>query len=586
MILRIVLFLTLFLQVALSLQAKEYTIRSVETDVIIHEDGRVSFTEYRRYSFEGSFTWADYRLNTTEFGEISDFSIHEVNKDYTRGEGEQAGTYQINRDDDVIQLKWFFDARDTTRTFIITYTLSGVIETGENWALLDWYYLSDDWGKTTEYFTVSAGFENDEQVYSELLYAWLYSDAQVQMDTDNGTLSLLAEQVSRRDDIRVRFLFPKSLIPMAPVSSPDLTKESVIDEENRRLEQIEQEKITREKRKAFADVAIPVVTGVSVVLFIFFFRKYRPEKSAEEIPLKPSDDGFPTQHKPALIARLIHGGYTGGNVVMATLLDLSRRGVITLRHTGKEKKVFSEVDVVEIAVNEPVEMPLEDFEHSLLEFIKSRMEEENAQDLYSIFNGKTMKVHSWKTEWTKKIKKQVDGLNWYDERSKKGAVYNAIFQLLLSLCAAVLVFWSMPDGLISLFTTMFAALGSLGIFRKTPKGKAVFDAWQEVKKHLNKDPEKASELYEPMGVLIHGVNLGINKEKLKKVIAVYNIDKEEVFNKVLEVASSYSNEEEWMTTLMVSSYGVTVMPIAGSGAGATAGSAAAGASGGAAGGAG
>lgn len=586
MILKTLLFLTLVLQTAVATQAKEYTIRSVETEAVIHKDGTVSFTEYRRYTFDGSFSWADYRLNMNEFGDISDFSIQELNSDYVESSSEKPGTYQINRDDDIIQLKWFFDAENTTRTFIISYTLSDVVTAGMNWAELDWHYLSDDWGKSTEYFTASVSFEEENlNLGSESLYAWLYSDSQAQIGTDNGTLSIVAEQVSRRHDIRVRFLFPKKAIPEAQVTDINFTKEKVLNEEQVRAEKEQREQELREQRKAFADTAIPIVSGVSVVLFIFFFRKYRPVDTGEKIDLKTGPDGFPTQHKPALIARLVHGGYTGGNVVMATLLDLSRRGVITLKHTGKEKKMFSEVDMVEITIQSPIETPLEDFERSLLEFIQKRMNEEQKNDLYSIFNSKTMQIHSWKTEWSKQIKNQVDGLNWYDEQSKKGAVYNALFQSLLVICSILLLFWSIPYGLFALFTTTFAALGSLGIYGRTPKGKAVFEAWKEVKKHLNKEPETAAGNYHPMGVLIHGINLGIAEEKLKKVIAEYDMDKKEIFEKVLKITTSYSNEEEWFTILMASSYGATIMPMGASGTGA-AGGASAGASGGAAGGAG
>jgi|GEM_PF-904948 uncharacterized membrane protein len=585
MILRTLLLLTVCLLTATSAYGKDYIIRSVETEMVIERDGTVSVTEYRRYTFDGSFSWADYRLNTNEFGDISDLTIHELNEDYVKNASEEPGSYQINREDDIIQLKWFFDATNTTRTFIISYSLSDVVTTGMNWAEFDWHYLSDDWGKTTEYFTALVSFEEDITVSSNSLYAWLYSNSQAQVDTGNGTLSIVAERVSKRHEIRVRFLFPKSAIPEAQVTDVDFTKEQVLNEEQVRAVEMQREQELQEQRKAFADIAIPVVSVVSIVLFIFFFRTYRPKDTGEHVELKPASDGFPTQYKPAIIARLVHGGYTGGNVVMSTLLDLSRRGVVTLKHTGKEKKVFSEVDMIEITIEEPVEIPLEDFEHSLLEFMQRRMDDEKASDLYSIFNGKTMQVHSWKTKWAKQIRDQVERLNWYDEKSKKGAIYNAIFQSLLVICAIILLFWSLPYGLFALFTTTFAALGSLGIYARTPKGKAVFEAWKEVKKNLNKEPELSATIYEPMGVLVHGVNLGINEAKLKKVISAYGMEKQEVFNKVLEITSSYSNDEEWLTTLMVSSYGATVMPIAGSGS-AAAGGAGAGASGGAAGGAG
>ena len=63
-------------------QSKSYSIPEIRVSADVSEDGLIRINEERTYVFNGSYSWADYRLPLRGFSEIRNIRVSEVNQSY------------------------------------------------------------------------------------------------------------------------------------------------------------------------------------------------------------------------------------------------------------------------------------------------------------------------------------------------------------------------------------------------------------------------------------------------------------------------------------------------------------------------
>src|SRR5699024_6833812 len=150
---------------------KEYAIPTIIVEADIRADGSVRITEHRTYHFEGSFSWADYRLPLQGYSGISNIRVTEANTDFINTNSEEPGSFQVLRTDDEIQIKWFYEVNGSQeRSFTIAYTLENAVVIGPEWAEFFWNYLSSKREKATDLLRIRMTLA--KAVPGDSLYSW------------------------------------------------------------------------------------------------------------------------------------------------------------------------------------------------------------------------------------------------------------------------------------------------------------------------------------------------------------------------------------------------------------------------------
>ena len=114
--------------------AKSYRIVRADETYRIQRDGSVLATERLTLAFQGHFHGA-YRLIPVAGTETVDqVSVAKNGRPYTPGADARvgssgsSGTYGVTTNSDLwTQIAWHFDALNTTRTFVVSYRLSGFV---------------------------------------------------------------------------------------------------------------------------------------------------------------------------------------------------------------------------------------------------------------------------------------------------------------------------------------------------------------------------------------------------------------------------------------------------------------------------
>lgn len=73
--------------------------------------------------FNGSYSWADFRLPFDRVGSVNEFSLSEGDRAFQPEATEEPGTYELESGPSQMYVKWHFTAEDETRSFRLRYRI-------------------------------------------------------------------------------------------------------------------------------------------------------------------------------------------------------------------------------------------------------------------------------------------------------------------------------------------------------------------------------------------------------------------------------------------------------------------------------
>lgn len=376
-----------------ALAEKEYKIPEIHVEALITSDGLVQIREHRTYVFDGSFTWASYRLPKRGYREIRDLRILEGEQAFVNRNTEEAGTFRVLEDDSDVELQWYYEAEDTTRTFTVEYTLVGALVTGDEWTEFFWTWAAKGREKSTEVLEVELrlpGEKNGKIAESELevggdtaevgansaeaggdpsqsIYAWsrlAYPIADI--DINGRTVSMRVNDLRRSRAFPVRVLFPVAWLNLdagqapyagqtpyseqsgddlqdtytAVIRDPSLTLERVLAEESQWQAEVERERATREQLLELAPSLSALLSALGILVFVLVYRTYgtKPKPTYGSAHVRRIT---PNPLPPALAGRLLNASTGSAGHLTSTLFDLARRGYLMLEERPVEKKWYS-----------------------------------------------------------------------------------------------------------------------------------------------------------------------------------------------------------------------------------------------------
>ncbi|MEE8367061.1 MAG: DUF2207 domain-containing protein, partial [Thermoanaerobaculia bacterium] len=380
--------LAMVLSIPGAASAKSYSVDSIHSSVEVRTDGSLRVTETMAYSFQGSFTFA-YRDIPLKQGEtLSDVTVGETERTYIEASSEAPSTFQMSGSDPV-RITWYYRAGDTSRDFILSYTVSGVVQRYADVAEFQFQFVGDNWdrhiGKVTASVELPQGFlANDVR-------AWAHGPLHGTVKVVSGSrIEFDVAPLPSRTFWEGRIITPAEAFPSLSVSPAAGNSDhlpAVLAEEKRwaedanakRLASIERQKVRTEKRalmqarsKRFFPIALALALLGLGVWFSFFRRFGKPHRVAT-----PHAFGeIPSGHTPAMLSYLIYSQITGSALV-ATLLDLANRGYLDIVESEEEKKKFfggtKIVKDFEFKLTDEAMTDLAAYEGDLVSFLMSRV---------------------------------------------------------------------------------------------------------------------------------------------------------------------------------------------------------------------
>ena len=503
----------------LSTSAKSYEIPDVRVEVTIKKDGTVHITEHLTYVFDGSFSWAEYQIPRQGFSTINDIQILENGKSYINKNTEAPGTFSVSKNDKAIKLTWFYSAKDEKRTFTVSYVLKDALTIGPLWSQFFWNFLSEDREKATNQLGITIQLPKSVSVDS--LYGWTRGPkGQFDLQKSAGVLTVSASNINDDEFAKVRTVFPTAVLNKSQISTTD-TQFSL--ERAQKEEQTYQEQRNQqiERQKYLSDLweaLIYVIILLSIGVFYLLYKKYGKRHSTSRFSTTETIM-IPGQLRPAAIGWLLQGRNITSNLLMATVLDLARAGYFNVQEEPPEEGFLAD-DKPTFSIHrteQPLNEDLKIWEKQIINLVEKRLEDGHHK-LHNIFKGTNSEVSSWFNKWKKELKEYAFDKGWIDSQSYNGCYWNIAVQSLLLVASIPALLYAGPAGLIALFVTMFALIGSFLIIRRTPEGEEVYKEWSNYKEGLENAKEHSISSEKLDKHFIYGLAFGLKEQKLENII--------------------------------------------------------------------
>jgi len=564
--------------------AKEYSIPEIRVEVEIKANGIVRIREYRTYRFEGSFSWADYKLPKRGFTDIKNFQVSGEGQFYINSNTGEQGTFSVSENDDAVQVKWNFNATDTERTFAVSYELEGALEVGPGWVEFFWNYLASGREKPTSRF--EAAISLPDEIAKGLLHIWTRGGGEnVTIDKSGGSVIVSATDISRKESVKIRMAFPSDVLDrsMVTVTNPDLTLEWIMEDEERYKMQ---QQALAEEESYFRSIVTPaaiLIIFISTAVFILLYRKYSTRHSTATISAQETVMA-PGKIKPAIIGTYLNARTPSSQHLLATLFDLADRGYFVIKEDVTEKSGLFSSDQPEFKVNRTQKTErndLTEWEISLLEFANDRINEGHTT-IKNLFKSGDSSVSKWYSGWVKMLTEDLESRNWIDKKSYTAVLFNIPLQLILLIAA---IYFAVKAGTIAIVAIIFTILmmvASLALIRRTKEGQEVFVRWNAYRTGLMNADKRTLNMEWMSRHFIYATAFGLSQKQINKLFKKQDLEYSSLFPWIYFMPGSThtpATAAASMSTLAAT--GMTSFAGTSGGIGATAGTAGGGASGGA-----
>ncbi len=476
--------------------AKSYQISRVDIAGKLYDNGSMEVTEARTYTFRGSFRFAYRTTPKDDSANFVDFRVTEEGQAYRQEDTEAPGTFRVTETGDDYEVRWFFRAKNESRTFSLHYRVTGLVRRYEDAAVLYHQFIGDEFDKPSREVRVTV--TPPLPVAQDRINAWLHGPlwAEYSLAAD-GTFEAWCEQLPPHTFLEINALYPTELFPRA-AARKGVVRETIMAEEARWVAEANQnrEAASRESRTGGHDAVgnhlMPALGLLGIAGWFLLYRSYGRRRSAP--PVMEQSPAVPDETPPALVGYLLHSRQVSPQAMVATLMDLARRGYLLLEEETREEEGWfghtrTKTHYTWRLKRDHFDIFAEGllaYENMLIRFLFDDLAEgEDTLDMDS-FQDHRRQFVSFFREWKKEVQAEAKKRGYYDPRSLRGQKYSLALGLGMMAVAFPLVlvygFWSFFLAAAGFVVLML----SFVIPRRTRAGEVKARRWQAFKTYLKK----------------------------------------------------------------------------------------------------
>lgn len=485
-------------------QAKTYYWESFNVDVQVQENGDLRVTERQTLVFSGApFSFGFRKVATTNTDGITDIAVREGDIVYEESFGRSPHVFTVEDEGNEVAINWYFPQTTGRHSYTISYTARNAIRTEPSGDQVFWNALPADLGARVESSTISITLPEGIQAESTTA---LYGGR------EGENMATSVSEDGRRVTFQLTQPRPSGTAVEVGVRFPS--------------GQLDLETPTWQRREQFNDFISLFVLVASLLiaaggplgaLMVWYLFGRDPEVGPMPDYLTEPPDETP----PAVVGTLIDER-AHIHDIMSTLVDLARRGYLTMTETGKGKDYeFQRTD-------KPAD-GLRPFERKMIEGIFSGRQKRDLDDLRYKFASRLEGIR-------KELYKELEQRK-YVRRSPEGVrgTYGCLSFGIGGV--AFLSFFALPGIFGNGISTIICpslALGATAVIAfvvsrympaKTAKGAEAAAQWMAFKKYLQEIErhtklEEATEIFEKY--LPYAVAFGLERSWIRKFSAVPN----------------------------------------------------------------
>ncbi len=512
---------------------KYYRIIQVDIEAHLRDGGNMVVRESRTYDFHGSYRHAHRVIPTGGAETYQDIRVSEGGRDYRLSDSREPGTFEITRERNQIKVEWFFRASHESRTFDLHYQVSDLVQRHDDAAVLYFKFIGEGWRKPSR--DVRVCLNPPSPLARDQVRAWLHGPLWANLAIEEGgSIIARCEHLPKKTYLEIRALYPPELFPRVG-PRPGTVRAHVMEEEalwaeqaNRLREEAAEKAIARKTRWALGKGVMPIVALIGLLAWVSLFRKYGQRPRVRESAGMAS--GIPTDTPPAVVGYLLHARQVCAGDLVATLMDLARRGFVVMREEEREKRglLGGRKKVTEYFWDLKRDHYRENagdllkYEDELIRFIFDELAGGEDSIALKTIRKKRSKFTKFFKRWSREVKTLAREKGYFDEQSLHGmkcSVLVGIAMLVLAIPAALLFG---PWALILAGAGVLVLGLSFVIPHRTPEGEIEARQWKSLKGYLGKRHLEAlgpGLLTRIDSYLVYAIVLGLSRKAFRELAA-------------------------------------------------------------------
>ncbi len=528
----IVISLLLFLFSAVA--AKEYELAEIQIHAAISAEGTLSIEEFRTFVFSGSFSWADYRLPLEKLGQVQKFRLYEGTFQFTESQDQQPGTCSVNQTAEEFYVRWYYQARNETRTFKLQYEIANAVVVYNDAAEFYYKFVGEENAKSIA--KVEIWLDLPQPVDTSQVKAWAHGPLNGLVSFQDSRLHYYIAPLPAYKYWEARVLFPAGWISgQAQLQridedrlSPAVAEETAwAIEANRRREQASHDAETREQRAGSARQWSWFLCAAGALVWVYLFLNYG--KSLSVPYTQEIDPNYPQDLPPAVVSALYYDKQIYSSALSSTLFDLARKGFISLEQRPEQLKKWwqSKKEKFIFKLNrskfEKERADLLDYEQDLILFLFERLAGEADEITPALLNKKSSKVRSWFDKWSKLVKGHYKAIPLFDRESSKATVIAVSFSIFIIISGVLLAIFLDVSAFIAILGGVVCLGLSFTIFRYTADIKLKKKQWKAFRRYIKSYQVPTESLRQKLGTinqyLVYALALGVGEKELRNMLA-------------------------------------------------------------------
>lgn len=531
-----VLLLALLLLIGLSPSAlaKDYSFPGLKIQIDVAQDGSFTVIEERTFAFNGSFSWATYNLPLGYRYDIEDFSIQEGDFDFIRSGSGSPGTYELERYQESIFAKWYFSAKDEERTFTIKYKITGGIEAYSDLAQFYWKFVGTGWDKPVEEFEALVRLPKGAR--AEEIRAWAHGPLTGQVELiDGSTVRFSLKDLPAKTFVEGRIIFPLYLVSEVKSRFNEPIKETALAEEERWAKAAnlarEEAILALEERKGLEKMGLAsaiIASAVGLLFYIILWLMF-----GKEYPPSFNEDYYrelPAEYPPAIMGYLVKFGLVDEKDIVATLMDLARRGFFTIKEEAVTRKILfsTKTDYDYVLTRLAKEsISLNSYESDLLKFLFDQVGDGQTvtiDQIQEFAQKKPMVSGRFLEGFKREVAKAAKAHAFLERRGSVIALNVFVSFMLIGFGFTIISIWQLSAGFITIALGILQIILSVFLKRRSPSAALDFKKWEAFKRFLLHFSNLKEALPASMVIwehyLVYAVGLGVAEKTIEQLKVV------------------------------------------------------------------
>ena len=433
-------------------RADSYSLLQADVAVDVQTDGSLGVSERLEVAFSGDFTFGYRDIPLREGESLVNPIVVERGVAFIRGnqtslEPGRPGTFGVERRGDTVRIVWYFDARNQTRAFTVSYVLRKVAVAYDDVVDVNLKVWGDQWEQSL------ARLVGVETAPGKILRAWgkpVWVRGDVEIVGTRATLR--AVDVPAEQFVELRTLIPRTAFTSTAgmrvargngfdrIVAEELADAEAYETDRERIDALKSHPL----RTGLVALALATLPALLVIWAVFWFmgreRRTGYDREYEQEP--------PTDTEPALVPTLLRqGGEAGSYEFTATLFDLVRRGVYKAAPTTTERPIWAglrseTISDLEISAGENRE--LRAWERDVADVVDDVLDggSERLSRFRDEIEDERASMHGRFTAFKNAVAAEADRLSWF---RSTGAVPLVLAILLFAIGGGIIVYLGVRD---------------------------------------------------------------------------------------------------------------------------------------------